>query len=56
MEMWSNGACLGYVIAALERLSYKPEEIQKIVSEIKGEGFDWTTLHEAEKHYQNSPY
>lgn len=56
MEPWSNGACLGYVIDALERLGYPEGEIQKIVNEIKYVGFDETTVRAADRHYCSSPY
>lgn len=41
-EPWSNGACRGYVIYAMENCGFKPADIK--------------TLQEAEEHYQNSPY
>jgi Holliday junction resolvasome RuvABC DNA-binding subunit len=56
MELWTNSACFGYVIKALESLGYKPDEIQRVVNEMKYEGFEWTTLEEAEQHYQRSSY
>lgn len=54
-EPWANGACLGYVIKAMEILDYKPKDIEAIVSELKWL-FDTRTLEEAERHYCNSPY
>lgn len=54
-EPWINGACLGYVIKAMENLDYKPEDIQAVVSEIKWL-LDTRTLEQAEKHYCGSPY
>lgn len=54
-NIWSNGACLGYVIAALENLDYSPDEIRRIVRSTKN-AFDWTSVDEAEKHYNHSQY
>lgn len=52
---WSNNACLGYVVKGLENLNYSPEEIKKIVRAISLT-FDMTSVPEAKKIYQNSPY
>jgi hypothetical protein len=54
-EPWTNGACLGYVIKAMENLNCKPEDIQAVVIELKWL-FDMRPLAEAERHYCNSPY
>lgn len=54
-EQWKNGACLGYVIKAMENLDYQPKDIQAVVSEMKCL-FDMNTLDEADRHYCNSPY
>lgn len=55
-EAWSNYACLGYIVGALERLHYPPEEIEKVVEDLKQEGFDCTDTTEAAEHYINGPY
>lgn len=52
---WSNGACRGYVIYAMENCGFKPEDIRRVVGELYYV-FDFKTLGEAEEHYQNSPY
>lgn len=52
---WSNYACLGYAIKALENLSYSPEEIKKIVRAMEME-FDTTTVPAASKIYEKSSY
>ena len=52
---WSNGACRGYVIYAMENCGFKPEDIRRVVGELHYV-FDFKTLEEAEEHYQNSPY
>ena len=52
---WSNGACRGYIILAMENCGFKPADIRRVVAELH-EVFDFKTLEEAEEHYQNSPY
>ena len=54
-EPWKNGACLGYVITALENLDYEPQKIQQVVCEMR-ELFDWISTDQADKHYCNSLY
>lgn len=55
METWSNSACLGYVIKAMENLGYSPEDIQAVVSEINY-AFDSTEIDEAAIYFEKSPY
>ena len=52
---WSNGACRGYVIYAMENCGFKPEDIRRVMGELHYV-FDFKSLEEAEEHYQNSPY
>ena len=54
-EPWTNAACLGYVIAALENLDYSYDQIWQIVAEMK-ELFDWVSVDEAKEHYCESSY
>lgn len=54
-EPWSNGACRGYVIYAMENCGFKPADIKRVVGELHYV-FDIKTLQESEEHYQNSPY
>ena len=54
-EQWSNGACRGYVIWAMENCDSSPDDIKRVVSELHYV-FDIHSLEEAEQHYQNSPY
>ena len=54
-EPWSNAACLGYVIMALENLDYRDEKIWQVISEMK-ELFDWVSLEDAQEHYGEGPY
>ena len=54
-EQWSNVACRGYVIYAMENCGFSPEDIQRVVGELHYV-FDMRGIAEAERHYQNSPY
>lgn len=54
-QPWSNGACRGYVIYAMENCGFKTADIRRVAAELH-EVFDFKSLEEAEKHYQNSPY
>ena len=63
-QPWSNDACRGYVIAAMERCGFKPSDIrcgfkpsdiEQVMVELY-EVFDYTTLQEAEAYYERSPY
>jgi len=54
-ERWSNNACRGYVIWAMENCGFKPDDIQRVVMELY-EVFDFKSIEEADEHYRNSPY
>lgn len=54
-QQWSNGACRGYVIYAMENCGFSPEDIKSVVGELHYV-FDMRGIEEAEHHYQNSPY
>ena len=54
-QQWSNGACRGYVIYAMENSGFSPEDIKRVVGELHYV-FDMCSIEEAEQHYQNSPY
>lgn len=54
-EPWSNGACRGYVIMAMENCGFSDKDIRHVMAELY-ELFDFKTLEEAETHYQKSPY
>ena len=49
-DVWSNGACLGYVIQAMENLGYFGEDITAVQSEII-RLFDDVSVDEAEEIY-----
>lgn len=52
---WSNNACLGYAIAAAEKIGMNNEQINKLVRAIYGQ-FDSKTLAEAKDVYIKSDY
>ncbi len=54
-ERWSNAACRGYVIWAMENCGFSSADIQRVVAELY-EVFDFRAIAEAEQHYYNSPY
>lgn len=54
-ERWSNGACRGYVIWAMEDCGFSSEDIKRVVGELHYV-FDMRGIEEAEQHYQDSPY
>lgn len=54
-QPWSNGACRGYVIYAMEDCGFSPEDIRRVVGELN-DVFDMRGLEDAEAHYQNSSY
>ena len=54
-QPWSEGACRGYVISAMERCGFKPTDIEQVMLELH-EVFDYTTPEEAAAYYERSPY
>ncbi|MBS6956721.1 MAG: hypothetical protein KH230_26335 [Enterocloster asparagiformis] len=54
-ERWSNNACRGYVIWAMESCGFKPEDIYRVMEELHW-FFDVKTIQEADEHYCHSPY
>ena len=54
-QPWSNDACRGYVIAAMERCGFDPTDIVQVMLELH-EVFDYTTPEEAQAYYERSPY
>jgi hypothetical protein len=55
LQEWSNNACRGYVIWAMENCVFSSDDIQRVVTELY-KVFDFKTLEEADKHYCDSPY
>lgn len=54
-QQWSNNACRGYVIWAMENCGFSPDNIQRVVSELHYV-FDMKSIEEADRHYCDSPY
>ena len=54
-ERWSNNACRGYVIYAMENCGFSPNDIKRVVGELHYV-FDIKTLDEADRHFCDSPY
>ena len=54
-EEWSNNACRGYVIKAMENCGFHAKEIRQVLTELY-EVFDIRGLEEAQQHFENSPY
>ena len=54
-QPWSEGACRGYVISAMERCGFQPADIGRVLAELR-EVFDVTTTEEAQAIYERSPY
>lgn len=54
-QPWSEGACRGYVISAMERCGFQPADIGRVLAELR-EVFDSTTTEEAQAIYERSPY
>lgn len=54
-QPWSEGACRGYLISAMERCGFKHHEIARAIRELH-ESFDLLTLEEAQALYERSPY
>ena len=54
-QPWSEGACRGYVIAAMERCGFKPADFDRMMQELH-EVFDSLTLDEAQRLYERSTY
>lgn len=54
-QPWSEGACRGYVISAMERSGFRPADIERVMRELH-EVFGFITLEEAQALYERSPY
>ena len=54
-QTWSNNACRGYVIYAMEHCGFSPSDIRRVVTELH-EVFDFCGLEEARQHFENGPY
>lgn len=54
-ERWTNNACRGYVIKAMETLDFKPEDIHNVMSELRFL-FDICSVEQADKYYCSNSY
>ena len=54
-QPWSEGACKGYVIRAMENCGFSPDEIRRIVEELRYV-LDMWGLAEAQRYYESGPY
>ena len=52
-QPWSNNACRGYVIYAMENCGFSPNDIRRVVAELY-EVFDIRSLEEAQQHFEES--
>ena len=50
-EEWSNNACCGYVIKAMENCGFKPKDIRQVLTELY-EVFDFCAVEEAAHYYE----
>ena len=51
-EEWSNNACRGYVIKAMENCGFHAKEIQQVLIELY-EVFDFCAVEEAADYFEN---
>ena len=54
-DAWSNDACRGYVIMAMQDCGFSRKEIQRVVIQLY-EVFDFNTLEQAKQKYLSSNY
>jgi len=51
-EEWSNNACRGYVIKAMENCGFKSKDIRRVLTELY-EVFDFCAVEEAAHYYEH---
>ena len=54
-DMWSNDACRGYVIMAMQDCGFSHEDIRRVVRQLY-EVFDSHTISEAKQKYYSGDY
>lgn len=54
-QPWSNNACRGYVIYAMDNCGFSPLNIRRVLAELY-EVFDTCGLEEAQQHFEESLY
>ena len=55
LDVWSNDACRGYVIMAMQDCGFSHKDIRRVVRQLYGV-FDLHTISEAEQKYYNGDY
>lgn len=51
-DRWSNNACRGYVIKAMENCGFKSKDISQVLTKLY-EVFDFCAVEEAASYYEN---
>ena len=54
-DEWSNDACRGYVIMAMEDCGFSKKDIRRVVGQLY-EVFDLNSVEDAKEKYLSSPY
>ena len=54
-DMWSNDACRGYVIMAMEDCGFSKKDIRRVVGQLY-EVFDLNSVEDAKQKFHSSPY
>lgn len=54
-DMWSNDACRGYVVMAMQECGFSSKEIRRVIRQLYGV-FDFHTVKEAEQKYYSGDY
>lgn len=54
-DEWSNDACRGYVIMAMEDCGFSKKDIRRVVGQFY-EVFDLNSVEDAKEKYHSSPY
>ena len=54
-DEWSNDACRGYVIMAMENCGFSKKDIRRVVGQLY-EVFDLNSVEDAKEKYLSSPY
>lgn len=55
MDTWSNNACRGYVIMAMQDCGFSSEDIRRVLTQLF-EVFDFNSIEDAEQLYNSGNY
>ena len=55
LNIWSNDACRGYVIMAMQDCGFSSKDIQRVLTQLY-EVFDFYTLEQAKQKYNSGNY